>query len=38
VDDHARIAAMYANSNLVIAAWDGEQLVGGSRSLTDLVY
>jgi predicted N-acetyltransferase YhbS len=29
---------MYANSNLVITAWDGDQLVGVSRSLTDFCY
>jgi len=30
-----RIAMMYANSNLIVSAWDGEKLVGISRSLTD---
>ncbi|MEO8067859.1 MAG: GNAT family N-acetyltransferase [Flavobacteriales bacterium] len=38
VDDPQRIAAMYANSNLVISAWQGEELVGVARSVTDLVY
>ena len=28
-----RIAEIYANSNLVITTWDGDQLVGVSRSL-----
>lgn len=36
--DHERIAKMYANSNLVVTAWDGEQLVGIARSLTDFCY
>ena len=38
IDDKERIARMYANSNLVITAWDGEKLVGVSRSLTDFCY
>ena len=29
---------MYANSNLVVSAWDGDNLVGISRSLTDFCY
>ena len=37
-DDPARIAAMYENSNLVVTAWDGEVLVGASRSVTDWVW
>ncbi|WP_299707805.1 GNAT family N-acetyltransferase [uncultured Pontibacter sp.] len=36
--NHGRIAKMYANSNLVITAWDDEQLVGIARSLTDFCY
>tara|TARA_Y100000782_G_scaffold111884_1_gene140955 strand:- start:2622 stop:3059 length:438 start_codon:yes stop_codon:yes gene_type:complete len=36
--DKERIAAMYANSNLVVTAWHKEQLVGISRSLTDFCY
>ncbi|SIT84630.1 GNAT family N-acetyltransferase [Pontibacter indicus] len=36
--DQARIANMYANSNLVVTAWDGETLVGIARSLTDFCY
>jgi predicted N-acetyltransferase YhbS len=31
-------AAMLANANLTISAWDGETLVGISRSLTDFAY
>ena len=38
IDDAERITEMYANSNLVISAWDGEQLVGVARSLTDFSY
>ncbi len=38
VDDRARMAAMLANANLVITAWDGELLVGISRSVTDFSY
>ena len=36
--DKERIAKMYANSNLVITAWDGDKLVGVARSLTDFCY
>lgn len=38
VDDRDRMAAMLANSNLVITAWEGELLVGISRSVTDFVW
>ena len=38
VDDRERMAAMIRNANLVITAWDGEQLVGIARALTDFVY
>lgn len=38
VDDRDRMHAMMANANLVITAWDGPQLVGISRSVTDFVY
>jgi predicted N-acetyltransferase YhbS len=37
-DDRPRMAAMLANANLVITAWDDELLVGISRSVTDFVY
>jgi predicted N-acetyltransferase YhbS len=30
--------AMLNNANLTISAWDGDQLVGISRSLTDFAY
>lgn len=38
VEDRARMAAMLANANLVVTAWDGEQLVGIARSLSDFAY
>jgi GNAT superfamily N-acetyltransferase len=37
-DDPARIARMFAAPCLVFSAWDGERLVGVSRSLTDYCY
>lgn len=37
-DDKPRITKMYDHSNLVLTAWDDEQLVGISRSLTDFCY
>lgn len=42
VDDLARIAAMYAGSNVVLTAWvaakDGDKLVGILRGWTDGAY
>ncbi|TNE71987.1 GNAT family N-acetyltransferase [bacterium] len=38
IQDIERIKSMYENSNLVISAWDNEQLVGIARSLTDFCY
>jgi GNAT superfamily N-acetyltransferase len=38
VEDRPRFAAMLKNANLVITAWDGEFLVGISRSITDFSY
>ena len=38
VDDCDRMAAMLANANLVVTAWDGDLLVGISRALTDFAY
>ncbi len=38
VDERERMGAMVRNANLVITAWDGELLVGISRSVTDFVY
>lgn len=36
--DEKRIQQMYENSNLVVTAWVGEQLVGVSRCITDWVW
>ncbi len=36
--DQDRIAEMYKNANLIVTAWDGHQLVGVARSLTDFCY
>lgn len=38
VDDRERMAAMLRNANLIVTAWDGELLVGVSRSITDWVW
>ena len=38
VQDRGRIAQMIENANLVITAWEGELLVGISRSFTDFAY
>jgi len=38
VDDRTRMAEMLANANLVLTAWDGDLLVGISRSLSDFAY
>jgi predicted N-acetyltransferase YhbS len=38
VDDRERMRQMLTYANLVITAWDGVQLVGISRSMTDFVY
>lgn len=37
-NDISRIEQMYKNSNLVISAWVGDELIGVSRSLTDFSY
>src|ERR1700760_2464895 len=36
--DAERIAKMYANSDVIATAWDGDLLVGVARSLTDFCY
>lgn len=36
--DRDRMQKMYDNSNLIVTAWDGEKLVGVSRSITDWVW
>lgn len=38
VEVRERMAAMLANANLVITAWDGDRRVGISRSLSDFAY
>jgi predicted N-acetyltransferase YhbS len=38
VDDRKRMSEMLANANLVVTAWDGELLVGISRSMSDFAY
>ncbi len=38
VNERERMGQMLATANLVITAWDGETLVGISRSLTDFCY
>ena len=38
VDDRERMRQMVANANLIITAWDDDQLVGIARSVTDFCY
>jgi predicted N-acetyltransferase YhbS len=38
IDDRERMRRMLENANLVVTAWDGDLLVGISRSVTDFVY
>jgi len=38
VDDVKRIQTMLDNSNLVVTAWKGMELIGISRSVTDYSY
>lgn len=38
VDDRERMAEMFRQANLTITAWDGDLLVGVSRSITDWVW
>ena len=38
IDSIETFAAMFANANLTISAWDGKKLIGISRSLTDFAY
>jgi len=38
IDDVERIQKMYDNSNLIITAWEGENLIGIARSLTDFCF
>jgi len=36
--DPQRIRAMFENSDLIVTAWDGNKLVGVSRTITDWVW
>jgi ribosomal protein S18 acetylase RimI-like enzyme len=38
VDDREAMASMLQHANLVVTAWNGEQLVGIARTLTDFSY
>ncbi len=38
LDDSACIEGMLKNADLLVTAWDGEQLVGIARSVTDFSY
>lgn len=38
VEDRERMRLMLANANLVVTAWQGEQLVGIARSVSDFSY
>lgn len=38
VADRACMEGMVENSNLMISAWDGEELIGIARSMTDFHY
>jgi predicted N-acetyltransferase YhbS len=38
IDDPAIMASMLTHANLVVSAWDGADLVGISRTLTDFLY
>lgn len=38
IEDRERMAAMLRHANLVITAWEGDQLVGLARSLSDFSY
>ena len=38
IDNVESFKAMLKNANLTVSAWDGDKLVGISRSLTDFAY
>jgi predicted N-acetyltransferase YhbS len=38
VDDRERMEAMLRGANLVVTAWDGDELVGVARSVSDFAY
>jgi ribosomal protein S18 acetylase RimI-like enzyme len=38
IDDRANVEDMMRHANLIVTAWDGDLMVGISRSLTDFSY
>jgi GNAT superfamily N-acetyltransferase len=38
IDDPERLAAMLEHADLLCTAWEGDRLVGVSRSITDFAY
>lgn len=38
VDQRPRIASMVLNADILMTAWDGNELVGVARSVTDFAY
>lgn len=38
IEDRACMKGMVANANLIVSAWDGSELVGIARSVTDFHY
>lgn len=38
VDDHDCLQGMLDNSNLLVTAWDGDELTGIARAMTDFHY
>lgn len=38
IDDPKRIQTMFDNSNLVVSAWNGNELIALARSVTDFSY
>lgn len=38
IDDPAIVRSMLEHANLIVTAWDGDLLVGISRTLTDFLY
>ena len=38
LEDEKRVATMLHHADLLVTAWDGKQLVGVARSVTDFAY
>ncbi|MEL6870321.1 MAG: GNAT family N-acetyltransferase [Pseudomonadota bacterium] len=38
VDDRPRIASMVLNADIMMTAWQGDELIGVARSVTDFAY